>query len=314
MVRWYRAAMIEVRGLTRRFRTKTALDNVSFSVAAGEVTGFLGPNGAGKTTAMRLVVGLDRPTAGSALIGGRRLQDYPDPICQVGALLSSRFAHPRRSAFDHLLTIAATHGIPRVRVHEVIEETGLESVAGDRVGGFSLGMTQRLGIASALLGSPGVLILDEPINGLDLDGVRWFRELCRRYAESGAAVFLSSHLMSEVEQVADRVIVLGRGRVIADSSLAELRRGSLEIEVKSAQAQVLIAALDRRGVSTVQKDRNSFSALGITAAQVGVIALQLGVALEQLNDRQRSLEASYRALTEEEVEFRSTPMAPTAVA
>ncbi|HET8986478.1 MAG TPA: ATP-binding cassette domain-containing protein, partial [Trueperaceae bacterium] len=218
--------MIEVEHLSKRFGDRLALDDVSFRVDAGKVTAFLGPNGAGKTTTMRLILGLDQPTAGRTLVEGRPFRDYPDPICRIGALLDTKFAHPKRTAFDHLLVVAATHGIQRSRVHDVIEETGLESVAGERVGRFSLGMTQRLGIATALLGSPRMLILDEPVNGLDIDGVRWFRELCRRYAAEGAAVFLSSHLMSEVERVADQVIVLGRGRVIEDATLASLHRGA----------------------------------------------------------------------------------------
>ncbi|MGB3375463.1 MAG: ATP-binding cassette domain-containing protein, partial [Microbacterium sp.] len=241
--------MIEVEHLTKRFGDRLALDDVSFRVSAGKVTGFLGPNGAGKTTAMRLLLGLDRPTTGRALIDGRPLRDYHDPLCQVGALLDAKFAHPRRTAFDHLLVVAATHGIPRSRVHDVIDETGLDSVAGERVGKFSLGMTQRLGIASALLGSPRALILDEPINGLDIDGVRWFRELCREYADAGAAVFLSSHLMSEVELVADHVIVLGRGRVLRDAPLRDFHAGAAAVEVVADRAAELAAILTGRGAT-----------------------------------------------------------------
>ncbi len=298
--------MIEVEHVSKRFGDRMALDDVSFRVLAGKVTGFLGPNGAGKTTAMRLILGLDRPTTGRVLVGGRPFRDYPDPICQIGALLDTRFAHPRRTAFDHLLMVAATHGISRTRVHDVIDETGLESVAGERVGKFSLGMTQRLGIASALLGSPRALILDEPINGLDIDGVRWFRELCRRYALEGAAVFLSSHLMSEVEQIADQVIVLGRGRVIEDAPLAELRRGAVLVDVVADRAVELAAALERSGALIQMTGERSFTASGMAAAKIGEIALRVNVPLERLGEESRSLEDSYRELTEKEVEFRSS--------
>jgi ABC-2 type transport system ATP-binding protein len=298
--------VIELEKVSKRFGDRLALDDVSFSVAAGTVTGFLGPNGAGKTTAMRLILGLDRPTAGRILVGGRPFRDYTDPICQIGALLDVRFAHPRRTAFDHLLMVAATHGIPRDRVHDVIDEAGLDSVAGQRVGKFSLGMTQRLGIASALLGSPRALILDEPTNGLDVDGVRWFRELCRRYAEQGAAVFLSSHLMSEVEQVADRVIVLGRGRVLEDAPLAELRHGGVSVEVVADRAAELAAALELAGATIQMTSQRSFSSSGLPAAEIGAIALRVGVSLERLDEEVKSLEQSYRELTEQDVEFRSS--------
>lgn len=300
--------MIEVVGLSKRFGPRLALDHVSFEVPGGTVTAFLGPNGAGKTTAMRLVLGLDRPTAGHAFINGRPLREWPDPLCQVGALLGARFAHPRRSAFDHLLAVATTHGIPRSRVHDVIEETGLESVAGERVGRFSLGMTQRLGIAGALLGSPTTLILDEPVNGLDLDGVRWFRNLCRDYADRGAAVFLSSHLMSEVELVADRVIVLGRGRVIADSAIAELRKASARIEVVTRDVERFAAELRAAGADVRMTGDSSCSVAGLSAGDVGAAALQTGVMLERLAEEARSLESSYRDLTEGTVEFTASPV------
>lgn len=297
--------MIRVEHLSKRFGDRLVLDDVSFHVAAGKVTGFLGPNGAGKTTAMRLILGLDRPTDGRVLIGGRPFRDYPDPICQVGALLDAKFAHPMRTAFDHLLIIAATHGIPRSRVHDVIDETGLDSVAGVRVGKFSLGMTQRLGIAAALLGSPRVLILDEPINGLDIDGVRWFRELCREYADGGAAVFLSSHLMSEVELVADHVVVLGRGRVLQDAPLSQIRRGDAVVEVIAERAELLAFVLECRGGAVKRVGAHSLAVKGLAAANVGAIALEAGIALERLGDVTRSLEDGYRELTEMEVEFRA---------
>nr|WP_221234348.1 ATP-binding cassette domain-containing protein [Terrimesophilobacter mesophilus] len=291
--------------MTKRFGDRLALDDLSFRVDAGKVTAFLGPNGAGKTTTMRLILGLDRPTSGRALVGGRAFRDYVDPICQVGALLDTKFAHPRRTAFDHLLVIAATHRIPRSRVHEVIEETGLESVAGERVLKFSLGMTQRLGIASALLGSPRILILDEPVNGLDIDGVSWFRELCRRYAADGAAVFLSSHLMSEVERVADQVIVLGRGRVLKDAPLFEFRQGAAVVSVVTEHATEFAAHLERLGASVLMSGDHSLSVTGLSAAEIGSAALRQGIALERLNEESRSLEDSYRVLTDQDIEFRS---------
>ena len=208
--------MIEAQGLTKQFGPKTAVDQVSFTVKPGMVTGFLGPNGAGKTTTMRMIVGLDRPTGGSVTINGSRYADLKSPLREVGILLDAKAVHPGRSARNHLLAIAATHGIGRARVDEVIGLTGLESVAGKRVGGFSLGMGQRLGIAAALLGDPATLILDEPVNGLDPEGVMWVRQLARHLASEGRTIFLSSHLMSEMALTADHLIVLGRGRIVAD--------------------------------------------------------------------------------------------------
>lgn len=295
--------MIEVQHLSKRFGTRLALDDVSFQVSAGKVTGFLGPNGAGKTTTMRLILGMERPTGGSALIDGRPFRDYPDPICQVGVLLDSKFAHPGRTAFDHLLVVAATHGIPRSRVHDVIDETGLEPVAGERVGRFSLGMTQRLGIATALLGSPRLLILDEPINGLDIDGVRWFRQLCREYADAGAAVFLSSHLMSEVELVADQVIILGRGRVLRDAPMDQIRSGVAVVEVITERAPELASALERREAIVDRVDLRSLMVRGLAPGEIGAVALEAGIVLERLSSVARSLEDSYRELTQQDVEF-----------
>ena len=218
--------MIEVDHLSKRYGPKLAVDDVSFVVRPGSVTGFLGPNGAGKSTTMRMIMGLDRPTSGRATVNGQPYQALRDPLRQVGALLEAKAVHTGRSAYNHLLSLAATHGIPKSRVHEVIDMTGLESVARKRVGGFSLGMGQRLGIAAALIGDPRTLILDEPVNGLDPDGVLWVRQLARHLAADGRTVFLSSHLMSEMAQTADRVVVLGRGRVLADAPIAEFVAGS----------------------------------------------------------------------------------------
>ncbi len=298
--------MIEVQHLTKQFGGRVALDDVTFEVGAGQVTAFLGPNGAGKTTTMRLILGLDKPSSGEALVDGRPFRSYTDPICRVGALLDTRFAHPRRTAFDHLMVVADTHGIPRARVFEVLEEVGLEAVAGERAGRFSLGMTQRLGIAAALLGRPQSLIFDEPVNGLDIDGVRWFRELCRRCASDGVAVFLSSHLMSEVELVADRVIVLGRGRVLEDARLDDLRGQVTVVEVVTDHAGSFARALEQRGGTVEHVESRSFRLTGLSAAEVGAAAATEGIALERLAEVPRSLEEIYRDLTEETVEFRAS--------
>ncbi len=214
--------MIEVSDLTKRYGSTTAVDGVSFTARPGAVTGFLGPNGAGKSTTMRMIVGLARPSAGSAVVNGRRYADLRAPLQEVGAMLDGRAAHPGRTAYGHLMGLARTHGIGRARVQQVIELAGLSSVARKRVGGYSLGMAQRLGVAAALLGDPSTLILDEPVNGLDPDGVLWIRRLLRELADDGRTVFLSSHLMSELAECADRVVVIGRGRLLADDDLASL--------------------------------------------------------------------------------------------
>lgn len=214
--------MIEVERLVKRFGARRALDDVSFRVEPGRVTAFLGPNGSGKTTTMRIILGLENPTTGVARVHGRPYQQLRNPLFHVGALLDARSAHPGRTAFHHLLGLALTHGISAARVDEVLDTVGLSDVAGNRVGGFSLGMRQRLGIAGAMLGDPETFIFDEPVNGLDPDGVRWFRDLVRSFAAEGRTVFLSSHLIAEVEMTADRVIVLGRGRVLADAGLTDL--------------------------------------------------------------------------------------------
>src|SRR5690606_36960150 len=216
------AGVLTVRGLTKRYGGVTAVDGVTFEVRPGAVTGFLGPNGAGKSTTMRVLLGLDRPTSGEALVNGRRYGDLPRPAWEVGALLDGGAAHPGRSAWAHLLALARGSGVPRRRVAEVLEEVGLAGVAGQRVGGFSLGMRQRLGIAGALLGDPGVLLFDEPVNGLDMDGVLWVRRLVRTLADEGGTVFVSSHLMSEMQLVADRLVVVAGGRLVADAPLSEL--------------------------------------------------------------------------------------------
>ena len=299
--------MIEIDGLTKRYGPKLAVDHVSFTVRPGIVTGFLGPNGAGKSTTMRMIMGLDKPTAGSALVSGKPYAQHPSPLHEVGALLEAKAVHTGRTAFNHLLALAATHGIPKKRVHEVIHLTGLESVAGKRVGGFSLGMGQRLGIAAALLGDPHTLILDEPVNGLDPEGVRWVREFSRHLASEGRTVFISSHLMSEMAQTADHLIVLGRGRVLADAPIAEVIAGATRriVRVRTPDVRALTAALAGPDVTVTSFDDGALEVAGLNAAQIGDAAAANGVALHELTPIDASLEEAYLELTQDEVEYHS---------
>ncbi|OIH96360.1 MULTISPECIES: ABC transporter ATP-binding protein [unclassified Curtobacterium] len=312
--------MIEVDHLTKQYGPKTAVDDVSFVVRPGSVTGFLGPNGAGKSTTMRMIMGLDEPTSGRAIVNGRPYRTFRDPLRQVGALLEAKAVHSGRSAYNHLLSLAATHGIPKSRVHEVIDMTGLDAVAKKRVGGFSLGMGQRLGIAAALLGDPKTLILDEPVNGLDPDGVVWVRQLARRMAADGRTVFLSSHLMSEMAQTADRVVVLGRGKVLADAPIAEFvaganaasgvgadgtpNGGGSRVVVRTPSPDQLFHAIGPNA-SVTQREDGSFLVVGPDAPTVGTIAAQAGVVLHELTPTGASLEEAYMALTRDDVEYRS---------
>ncbi|WP_425956227.1 ABC transporter ATP-binding protein [Xylanimonas sp. McL0601] len=310
--------MIEAHGLTKRYGPKTAVDDITFNVRPGIVTGFLGPNGAGKSTTMRMIMGLDRPTAGSVTVNGRPYAQLKSPLTQVGALLEARAVHPGRSAVQHLRVLAATHGLPAQRVHEVIELTGLESVASKRVGGFSLGMGQRLGIASALLGDPGTLILDEPVNGLDPEGVLWVRNLARYLAGQGRTVFLSSHLMSEVALTADHVIVIGRGKILADSPVKEFVDGASRgaVRVRTPGAVALRAAIERAGGTVVVLDdaatagadateAGTLEVSGIEAPAIGELALTAGVALHELTPVSSTLEQAYMELTADSVEYRT---------
>ena len=299
--------MIEIDGLTKRYGPKLAVDHVSFTVRPGIVTGFLGPNGAGKSTTMRMIMGLDKPTAGSALVSGKPYAQHPSPLHEVGALLEAKAVHTGRTAFNHLLALAATHGIPKKRVHEVIHLTGLESVAGKRVGGFSLGMGQRLGIAAALLGDPHTLILDEPVNGLDPEGVRWVREFSRHLASEGRTVFISSHLMSEMAQTADHLIVLGRGRVLADAPIADVIAGATRriVRVRTPNVRALTAALAGPDVTVTSFDDGALEVAGLNAAQIGDAAAANGVALHELTPIDASLEEAYLELTQDEVEYHS---------
>jgi ABC-2 type transport system ATP-binding protein len=299
--------VIEVRGLTKRYGEKTAVDGLTFSVQPGVVTGFLGPNGAGKSTTMRMVLGLDRPTAGTATVAGRRYADLPAPLHEVGALLEARAVHTSRSARNHLRALAATHGISRRRVDEVIDLVGLGDVASKRAGGFSLGMGQRLGIASALLGDPPTLILDEPVNGLDPEGIRWVRELLKGLAVEGRTIFVSSHLMSEMEDTAEHVIVVGRGRLIADTSIEELIRNASgsAVLVRSPEAARLRAALAGPDVTVSSTEDGVLHVTGLTAGHIGDVARDLGVAVHELTPQQASLEEAFMTMTKDDVEYQA---------
>lgn len=301
--------MIEARGLTKRYGPKTAVDNVSFTVEPGQVTGFLGPNGAGKSTTMRMIVGLDRPTAGSVTVNGKFYHQHAKPLSEVGVLLDAKAVHTSRTARNHLRAQAATHGIPTTRVDEVIELTGLQSVAKKRVGGFSLGMGQRLGIAAALLGDPRTLILDEPVNGLDPEGVKWVRDTVRFLASEGRTVLLSSHLMSEMAQTADHILVIGRGRIIASAPVGDFINGAKQtvVRVRSPRLAELGEALQRQGAAVTPSaaDRSLVEVMGLSAEQIGDLAASAGIALHELSPIQASLEEAYMELTKDEVEYRS---------
>jgi ABC-2 type transport system ATP-binding protein len=305
--------MIEAQGLTKRYGAKTAVDGISFTARPGLVTGFLGPNGAGKSTTMRMIVGLDRPTSGSVTVNGKRYADHHSPLNEVGVLLDAKAVHTGRSALNHLLAIGATHGIGRKRVDEVIALTGLESVARKRVGGFSLGMGQRLGIATALLGDPATLILDEPVNGLDPEGVIWVRTLARFLASEGRTVFLSSHLMSEMAQTADHIIVLGRGKVIADSPVADIIALSTgtAVRVRTPDSVRFAELINAQGATATSTERDLLVVNGITAANLGELASVSGVVLHELTPSSGSLEDAYLSLTQDDVEYHAGGVAAT---
>ncbi|MFD6178814.1 MULTISPECIES: ABC transporter ATP-binding protein [unclassified Isoptericola] len=299
--------MIEAHGLTKRYGPKLAVDDVTFTVRPGTVTGFLGPNGAGKSTTMRMIMGLDRPTAGTVTVNGRPYAEHTEPLAEVGALLEARAAHPGRTARQHLQALAATHGIGPARVDEVVELTGLTTVARKRVGGFSLGMGQRLGIAVALLGDPRTLILDEPVNGLDPEGVLWVRNLARYLASEGRTVFLSSHLMSEVALTADHVIVIGKGRILADTPVQSLVDGASRrtVRVRSPQAADLADALRREGGEVAPGEDGALDVTGLEAARVGELAAAGGLVLHELTPVSSTLEEAYLALTADAVEYQT---------
>ena len=306
--RWtpYGDGVIDVRGVTKRYGEKVAVDDLTFSVTPGIVTGFLGPNGAGKSTTMRLILGLDAPTEGSATVNGKPYRELSAPLHEVGAMLEARAIHTGRSAYNHLLALAQTHGIPRSRVEEVIELVGLGEVARKRVGGFSLGMGQRLGVAAALLGDPATVILDEPANGLDPEGIHWIRNLLKNLAGEGRTVFLSSHLMSEMSLTAEHLIVIGRGRLIADTSVTEfVRRASSDasVRVRSPQATELHEALAGRDVQVHSVEPGLLEVSGLTGEQIGEIALEARIVISELTPHQASLEEAFMSLTGDSVEY-----------
>jgi len=297
--------MIEARALSKRFGDKLAVDQLSFTVKPGQVTGFLGPNGAGKSTTMRMIVGLDRPTAGVATVNGRAYRDHTAPLRQVGALLEAKSVHKGRTARSHLLALAQTHGIPASRVDEVLAMVGLESAARRRAGGFSLGMGQRLGIAAALLGDPAAVILDEPVNGLDPDGVLWIRNLLKGLAAEGRTVLVSSHLMSEMAVTAEHLVIIGRGRLLADTTVDELiaRVAVGTVLVRTPEATALRDVLAAGRATVTSAEPGLLQVSGASAAQIGDLARRHAIALHELTPRRASLEEAYMDLTREAVEF-----------
>ena len=301
--------MIEAVNLTKRYGKKTAVDNISFTVEPGTVTGFLGPNGAGKSTTMRMIMGLDKPTSGKVTINGRPYRQLSAPLCEVGALLDAKGLHGSRSARNHLRQLAASNGISTKRVEEVLEITGLTSVAKKRVKGFSLGMGQRLGIAAALLGDPGVLLFDEPVNGLDPEGVKWVRETCRRLAGEGRTVFISSHLMSEMAQTADHLLVIGRGRILTAGPVNDVIASATtdRVRVASPQATQLAELMASRNLAARPVAPNVLETTATTAATIGELAAQGGIVLHELTTIHASLEEAYMTLTSDSVEYRADP-------
>jgi ABC-2 type transport system ATP-binding protein len=313
--------MIEARNLTKRYGDKVAVNDLSFRVEPGRVTGFLGPNGAGKSTTMRLLLGLDRPQGGDATIGGHHYRDLPDPMRVVGALLEARSVHTGRSAYNHVLCLAQTQGIGKKRVDEVLRLVGLHDVARKRAGGFSLGMSQRLGIATALLGDPPVLILDEPVNGLDPEGIVWIRTLMKRLAAEGRTIFVSSHLMNEMAVTADHLIVIGRGRLVADCSTEEFIERSTEqtVLVRSPDADRLAEAVAIEGGKVTPTGPGELRVANMEAPRIGELAAGAGLVLHELTPQRGSLEEAFMELTRESVEYMApgvagAPDAPAAAA
>jgi ABC-2 type transport system ATP-binding protein len=291
--------MIEARNLTKRYGDKLAVDDLSFSVAPGTVTGFLGPNGAGKSTTMRLLLGLDRPNRGWAVINGKPYRDLPAPLRAVGALLEAQAVHKGRSAYNHLLCLAQTQGIPERAVVSVIRMAGLEGVAKKRAGGFSLGMGQRLGIAAALLGNPNVLLLDEPVSGLDPEGVLWIRNLMKQLAAEGKTVFVSSHLMNEMAVTADHLIVIGRGRLLADCSTAEFidRHSEQQVLVRTPDAVQLSELVAREGGQALSDGGDTLAVHGMAATRIAELAARARIVVYELTPRRASLEEAFMEMT-----------------
>ncbi|WP_316775796.1 ABC transporter ATP-binding protein [Streptomyces sasae] len=300
--------MIEINQLTKRYGSVLAVDNLTFCVRPGQVTGFLGPNGAGKTTTMRILLGLNAPTSGTATINGRPFQDFGTGLCHVGALLDAGDVHRGRTAKAHLAALARSNGLPRRRVQEVLEMVGLGEAARRRVGGFSLGMRQRLGIATALLGDPPVLLFDEPINGLDPEGIRWARELFRRLAAEGRTVFVSSHLMSEMEHTADHLVVVGGGRLLADESLAlfAARASTAGVTVRTPNPAVLAEVLRTAGASVLSQGRDGLTVTGLTAARINELAFTHRVLVHEVTAHDGTLEDAFMELTAASVQYRAS--------
>ncbi|MDQ6697267.1 MAG: ABC transporter ATP-binding protein [Actinomycetota bacterium] len=301
--------MIELRSVTKRYGDTVAVDDLTLDIPAGQVTGFLGPNGAGKSTTMRMIIGLDRPTKGTVSVNGRDYQQMRFPLREVGALLEAKAIHPGRSARNHLRWLADSNAIPRRRVDEVLEQVGLASVARKRSGNFSLGMGQRLGIAAALLGDPSVLLLDEPVNGLDPEGILWVRNLLRSLAREGRTVFVSSHLMSEMALTADHLIVVGRGRLIASGSVAEITRHSSgnNVRVSSPHLDALGSLLAGRGVGFEREGSEHALVTGLTCREVGTAAFEAGIMVWELTQQQASLEEAFMEMTRDSGEFHADP-------
>ena len=297
--------MIEAHGLTKDYGAKRAVDELTFTVKPGIVTGFLGPNGSGKSTTMRLILGLDRPTAGTVTVNGKRYRDFPAPLHEVGTLLEARAVHTGRSAYNHLLALAQTHGVPKARVDELIDRVGLREVARKRVGKFSLGMGQRLGIAAAMLADPQILVLDEPANGLDPEGIQWIRNTLKELAAEGRTVFVSSHVMSEMALTADHLIVIGRGRLIADLGVEEFLRSASKkaVMVRSPQAAQLAEALAGPDVTVEKAADGALQVSGLTAEQVGEAAAARSIVLHELTPVRASLEEAFMDVTRDDVEF-----------
>jgi ABC-2 type transport system ATP-binding protein len=299
--------MIEITHVTKRYGSITAVDDLSFHLEPGQVTGFLGPNGAGKTTTMRMILGLDRPSAGEITIDGRRYRDLPAPLTEVGALIDAKALQGGRSAYNHLRVLATSNGLPKSRVDEVLRIVGLETVARRRAGGFSLGMSQRLGIAGALLGDPGTLMFDEPVNGLDPEGILWVRNFMRALAAEGRTVLVSSHLMSEMALTADHLVVIGRGRLISDTSVEDFVNKSSQqsVLVRSRDDGTLGQRLNERGATVTSAVGGGIEVTGVSSELVGEIAIEAGIVLSELIPQRASLEEVFMELTKDSVEFSS---------
>jgi ABC-2 type transport system ATP-binding protein len=298
--------MIELRNLTKRYRDKLAVSDLTVTIRPGMVTGFLGPNGAGKSTTMRMILGLDHPSGGEALVNGRRYADHEAPLREVGALLDAKAFHPGRTAYAHLLALAATTGIGKRRVAEVMELVGLDTVADKRTRGFSQGMGQRLGLAAALLGDPATIILDEPVNGLDPTGIRWIRQLLRNLAAEGRTVFVSSHLMSEMALTADHLVIIGRGRLLADTSVAEMTSATNGVRVRTTEGRRLRELVHGADVTVTEQQPEVLTITGRSSTEIAQLALANGLLLSELTPLHASLEEAYLSMTRDAVEYQTT--------